>query len=311
MILSNLLLRFCKRTGNVSGNGAATARLIACGRLWSGISRLFIPLPTGERLIRLYAHGYGSGVSRLHTAGPEVKGEDGAGALALRHHSADLPEAGRQTETAQALVVFPGATTGGIDGIAMGARCAPVLDVSVSELSPAFRGVFLLRILLNQDWEAVAGTLRVSSLKARVLVANAISKITKKVGKAGVVISPEELELACKTAGCVAPASEGLGLEVWESLRAVGGNGQSSDWRGESSARWGGFAGVAELRSVLRWLLFASQRLAGWAGISIRFRDIAGCWQCFCFGQRDMKRGRRPACCNQRDRGRRRQEAVN
>jgi DNA-directed RNA polymerase specialized sigma24 family protein len=102
-------------------------------------------------------------------------------------------------------------------------RVTPVLDVSVSEISPAFRGAFLLRVLLNQDWEAVAGTLRVSALKARVLVANAISKITKKVGKAGSVISPEELELACKTAGCVAPANEGLGLEVWESLRAVGG----------------------------------------------------------------------------------------
>src|SRR4051812_14037367 len=101
-------------------------------------------------------------------------------------------------------------------------RLAPELDPVLDKLPRKLRNAFLLRVVLNGDWDVVTTTLRTSEKRARDLVSSGLARVAQRFAKAGLVVGPEEIELACRAEARAAPGSEELSTEILESIRSTG-----------------------------------------------------------------------------------------
>jgi hypothetical protein len=86
----------------------------------------------------------------------------------------------------------------------------------------------LLRTLLNKDWPDVAQLLRTTEQRARERVGGGLEKLSKRLGKRGLIADCDTLALLCRTEACPPPDAEALILEILCSIEKSGGKRPSS-----------------------------------------------------------------------------------
>jgi len=97
---------------------------------------------------------------------------------------------------------------------------APEIDVAIERLPATQRDALLLRLLLNQDWESVAWTLRTNERRAAKRVERGLKKLTRRLRQRGVPTDVEVLAHVCSAEGCAVPPPEGLTLSILTSIEA-------------------------------------------------------------------------------------------
>lgn len=101
-------------------------------------------------------------------------------------------------------------------------RLAPELDAAIDRLPAKQRNAVLLRLLLNQDWESLAGTLRLSVVRARQRVDRGLNQLLRRLRRRGVSTTAEAVAHACSEGGAVALPAD-LTADLLRSMAACRG----------------------------------------------------------------------------------------
>lgn len=89
-------------------------------------------------------------------------------------------------------------------------RVAPEFEPALDRLPASQRDAVVLRVLLNQDGEAVARTLRTSARRAGRRADRGWRTLTGRLRRRGVAAEAEALARVCSAEGCAVPLPEGL-----------------------------------------------------------------------------------------------------
>src|SRR5688572_10723595 len=99
-------------------------------------------------------------------------------------------------------------------------RLAPQIDRALGRLRTKQRNAVLLCAFLNHDFASAAKILRTSERRVEKRLGRGMKKLAKRLVKRRAPLDPVALASACATEGCAATVSEGLSLDILQSMEA-------------------------------------------------------------------------------------------
>lgn len=135
-------------------------------------------------------------------------------------------------------------------------RLAPQMDRALERLRTKERNAVLLCAFLKHDFPSAAKVLRTSERRVEKRFGRGMKILANRLGKRGAPVDPGALALACATEGCAATVSEGLSLDILQSMEASRGQRPSLKL-------------ARRTLNTLAWLRWRRRFVIGWVTVSV------------------------------------------